>query len=86
MILVNTLCIPFTRVAKELVVVERELELTKFVVVVEITPLTLEVKVKLLVVVAIVRELVVEEAKSEAKEVVAIKPLILVVRSPVLVA
>jgi hypothetical protein len=86
MILVNTLCIPFTRVAKVLVVVESEFEFTKLVVLVEITPLTFEVKVKVLVVVAIVRELEVEEAKSEDNEVVAINPLILVVRSPVLVA
>ena len=44
---------PFTRLVKELVVVEITFEFTKLVVVVEITPFTLEVNMKALEVVAI---------------------------------
>ena len=46
-------CTPFTRLVKELVVVEITFEFTKLVVVVEITPFTLEVNMKALEVVAI---------------------------------
>jgi hypothetical protein len=85
-IFVNTLCIPFTSVAKVLVVVLNVFEFTKLVELVEITPLTFEVNIKLLVVVAILSVLVVEAAINEAKDEVEITPLILVVNNPVEVA
>lgn len=77
---------PFTMLAKVLVVVLNVFELIKLVELVEMAPLTLEVNTKLLVVVAILSMLVVEEAISDDREVVAITPLILVVSNPVLVA
>jgi hypothetical protein len=86
MILVNNVATPLTIDAKVLVVVLNVFEFTKLVVLVEITPLTLLVKSKLLVVVAILRVLVVDEAKREEREVVAVTPLILVVKRPVEVA
>ena len=50
-------CIPFTVLERELVVVARVWEFTKLVEVVETTPFTLEVNMKLLVVVAMLRRL-----------------------------
>jgi hypothetical protein len=55
------------------------LELIKLVLVVAITPFTFVVKMKLLVVVAMVSELVVEEAKREEIVLVATLPLTSVV-------
>jgi hypothetical protein len=86
MILVNAVDIPLTIDAKVLVVVLNVFEFTKLAEVVATTPLVILVNMKLLVVVAILRVLVVDEAKRDEREVVAVTPLILVVKRPVEVA
>jgi hypothetical protein len=86
MMLVKSDCTPFTSVEKVFVVVLSVLEFTKLVVVVATFPFTLEVIIKLLVLVARDNVLVVVAVIKSEREVVAMIPLIFVVNNPVDVA
>lgn len=76
LIVVALLVTPLTLEVIVLALDERVLEFTKFVLVVEITPLTFDVNTKLLVVVAILMRLAMVVVGTE---VVEVKPLIVAV-------